>query len=402
MSLDDVVNHELARLQRIIESGKYSFLQRLSHSKLALIVIASLIVLFQIRNMPSVLATSSLDAAIAVQRPEDSQTVRLVTINDQDYANLFHARSPLDANVLAKILAAVARASPRVIVVDVDTADDSFKTLAAPPVPIVWDVSGDQLADGKFKLDLPIGGSPLPSGSVLALAIAPLDDRGIVRGYQETYPLESGGSVSSPGFAAAQLFKGQPSPPVNAAADTHLIDFHYRFAPVRASDLLQDADSNTWDQLASFKDQAVVIGGTYRVARDRYATPKGLLNGSEIVAQAAASEIAATFIPTVNRWLTGALMLLGGLMTLAIYNWLPFKKAFLSSLLLVPILSIGSNWLLFHRVAAWGAMVPLVFAVIVAELYSKAALYLAFYQRVRDVEKRDKLRAAEAKVAATK
>jgi CHASE2 domain-containing sensor protein len=402
MSLDDVVNHELARLQRIIESGKYSFLQRLSHSKLALIVIASLIVLFQIRNMPSVLATSSLDAAIAVQRPEDSQTVRLVTINDQDYANLFHARSPLDANVLAKILAAVARASPRVIVVDVDTADDSFKTLAAPPVPIVWDVSGDQLADGKFKLDLPIGGSPLPSGSVLALAIAPLDDRGIVRGYQETYPLESGGSVSSPGFAAAQLFKGQPSPPVNAAADTHLIDFHYRFASVRASDLLQDADSNTWDQLASFKDQAVVIGGTYRVARDRYATPKGLLNGSEIVAQAAASEIAATFIPTVNRWLTGALMLLGGLMTLAIYNWLPFKKAFLSSLLLVPILSIGSNWLLFHRVAAWGAMVPLVFAVIVAELYSKAALYLAFYQRVRDVEKRDKLRAAEAKVAATK
>jgi CHASE2 domain-containing sensor protein len=402
MSLDDVVNHELARLQRIIESGKYSFLQRLSHSKLALIVIASLIVLFQIRNMPSVLATSSLDAAIAVQRPEDSQTVRLVTINDQDYANLFHARSPLDANVLAKILAAVARASPRVIVVDVDTADDSFKTLAAPPVPIVWDVSGDQLADGKFKLDLPIGGSPLPSGSVLALAIAPLDDRGIVRGYQETYPLESGGSVSSPGFAAAQLFKGQPSPPVNAAADTHLIDFHYRFAPVRASDLLQDADSNTWDQLASFKDQAVVIGGTYRVARDRYATPKGLLNGSEIVAQAAASEIAATFIPTVNRWLTGALMLLGGLMTLAIYNWLPFKKAFLSSLLLVPILSIGSNWLLFHRFAAWGAMVPLVFAVIVAELYSKAALYLAFYQRVRDVEKRDKLRAAEAKVAATK
>jgi hypothetical protein len=171
---------------------------------------------------------------------------------------------------------------------------------------------------------------------------------------------------------------------------------------VRASDLLQDAESNTWDQLASFKDQAVVIGGTYRVARDRYATPRGLLNGSEIVAQAAASEIAGTFIPTVNRWLTGALMLLGGLLTLAIFNWLPFKKAVLVSFLLVPTLSIGSNWLLFHRFAAWGAMVPLVFAVIVAELYSKAALYLAFYQRVRDVKKRDMQRAADAKVAATK
>jgi CHASE2 domain-containing sensor protein len=402
MSMDDVVNHELARLQRMVESGKYSFLERFSHSKLALIVIASLVVLFQIRSMPTLLATSSLDAAIAVQRPEDSQSVRLVTIDDQDYANLFHARSPLDTGVLAKILSAVARGNPRVIIVDVDTNDNSFKTLAVPSAPIVWDVSGDQLADGNFTLDQPLGGRPLPPRSVLALAIAPLDDRGIVRGYQETYPLESGGFISSPGFAAAQVFKGQPSPPVNPTADTHLIDFHYRFAPVRAQDLLQDADSSTWDQLASFKDQAVVIGGTYRVARDRYATPKGLLNGSEIVAQAAASEIAGTFIPTVNRWLTGALMLVGGLLTLAIYNWLPFKKAFLASLLLVPILSIGSNWLLFHRFAAWGAMVPLVFAVIVAELYSKAALYLAFYQRVRDVKNRDKLRAEEAKVAATK
>jgi hypothetical protein len=33
-------------------------------------------------------------------------------------------------------------------------------------------------------------------------------------------------------------------------------------------------------------------------------------------------------------------------------------------------------------------MIPLVFAVIVAELYSKAALYLAFYQRVRDIKQK--------------
>jgi hypothetical protein len=52
------------------------------------------------------------------------------------------------------------------------------------------------------------------------------------------------------------------------------------------------------------------------------------------------------------------------------------------SLALVPALSIASNWILFHRFAAWGAMVPLVIAVIVAELYSKATLYLAFYQKV--------------------
>jgi CHASE2 domain-containing sensor protein len=400
MSLDDVVNHELARLQRMVESGKYSFLQRLSESKAALIVIASLIVVFQIRNMPATLATSSLDAAIAVQRLEPSQAVRLVTVDDQDYANLFHARSPLDADILSKLIDAVARAQQRVIVIDIDTSDQSFKALVVPKIPIVWDISGDQLADGNFTLDRPLGGTALPPESVLALAIAPLDDRGIIRGYQQAYPLQSGGYIASPGFAAAQLFKGQPATPSNASAATHLLDFHYSFTPVRATDLLANAQSPTWDQLAAFKDQAVVIGGTYRVARDRYATPKGLLNGSEIVAQATASEIAGTFIPTVNRWLTGTLMLFGGLLVLAIYNMLPFKKAFFVSLLLVPLLSIGSNWLLFHRFAAWGAMVPLVFAVIVAELYSKAALYLAFYQRVRDVKQRDiKLHKEKAEAA---
>jgi CHASE2 domain-containing sensor protein len=388
MSLDDVVNHELARLQKMIESGRYSFLQRFSHSRLALFVIAALIVLFQIRNMPALLATSSLDAAIAVQRPEDSKQVRLVTIDDQDYAILFHARSPLESDVFAKILTAVARGNPRLIVVDIDTADSSFQSMAVPATPIIWNVSGDQLADGKFAIDKPLGGHALPTGSVVALAAAPLDDRGIVRGYQQSYPLESGGSVLSPGVAAAQMFNGQSPAQSNPVTDTHLLDFHYRFVPVKASDLLQDADSTTWDQLATFKDQVVVIGGTYRVARDRYATPKGLLNGCEIVAQGAASEIAGTYIPTVNRWLTGALMLVGGLITLAIYNLLPFRKAFLASLLLVPVLSVGSNWLLFHRFSAWGAMVPLVFAVIVAELYSKAALYLAFYQRVRDIKQK--------------
>jgi CHASE2 domain-containing sensor protein len=388
VSLDDVVNHELGHLEKLIDSGKYSFLRRLSHSKLALFVIAAVIVLFQIRNMPALLATSSVDAAIAVQRPEDSNQVRLVTIDDGDYATLFRARSPLDAEVLAKLLAAVARAHPRAIVVDVDTSDSSFQAMPIPDIPIVWDVSGDRLPSGQFSIDKPLGGRALPAGSILALAAAPVDDRGIVRGYQQSYPLASGGSVLSPGIAATQMFGGQSSSQSNPAADTHLLDFHYRFVRIKAHDLLQDADSTTWDQLAYFKDQVVVIGGTYRVARDRYATPKGLMDGCEIVAQATASEIAGTYIPTVKRGLTGALMLVGGLITLAIYNLLPFRKAFAASLVLVPVLSISTNWLLFHRFAAWGAMVPLVFAVIVAELYSKAALYLAFYQRVRDINQK--------------
>ena len=67
---------------------------------------------------------------------------------------------------------------------------------------------------------------------------------------------------------------------------------------------------------------------------------------------------------------------------MAVYHWLKFRMAFLVSLIMVPVLSVASNFILFHRFAAWGAIVPLVIAVIVAELYSEATLYLTFYQRV--------------------
>jgi CHASE2 domain-containing sensor protein len=382
MTLDDILTNEIGRLERFIEHRKSPFLQRFSQSKLALFTIAALALVFQMRQLPEMLANSSLDAAISVQRPVAARSVRLVEIDDRDYASMFHARSPLDPATLASVLEAVAKGHPRAIVVDIDTSDAAFHDMPTPAVPIVWNVSGEQLADGNFTLDPPLGKRALPPGSVAALAVAPEDERGVVRGYQHTYPLESGGTVDSPGYAAATIAAGHVPDNSSGNGNTHYLDFRYRFVPVRAADLLQDAQSDTWEKMALFNGQVVVLGGTYRVARDQYATPKGLLNGCEIIAQSVAAEIDGTSISSASRWMTGLMMVLGGLATLAVYHWLKFRQAFLVSLAFIPILSIASNWVLFHRLAAWGAMVPLVIAVIVAELYSKAALYLTFYQRV--------------------
>ena len=383
MDANDILDHEIARLQGFIENRKFPFLRRLSHSRPALITIAILVVVFQLRTMPETLANDSLDAAIAVEQPVQAKSVRLVTIDDDDYKVKFHSRSPLDPDVLSKMLVAVARGHARAIVVDIDTSDPSFQSMVTPQIPIVWNVSGEQLEDGTFKLDAPLGGRALPPGSAEALAVAPRDDRGIVRGYQHMYPLETGGTVDSPGYAAARIVAGhEPVESASSEGTTHYLDYRYRFVPIKARDLLSDADSPTWENMALFDGQVVVVGGAYRVARDEYSTPRGLMNGCEIVAQAAAAEIDGTFIGSVSRWMTGLLMILGGLATLAVYHWLKFKQAFLVSLGLIPALSIASNWVLFHRFAAWGAMIPLVIAVIVAELYSKATLYLAFYQKV--------------------
>jgi hypothetical protein len=390
LSGGDILDREIVRLQHLIENRK--LLGRLSHSKAALIVIAVMVLIFQMRNLPETLANSSLDAAISIERPVHAQSVRLVTIDNDDYAKLFHSRSPLDATVLAELLDAVAKAHPRAIIVDIDTTDTSFSGMETPPVPVVWNTSGEEFEDGKFNLDPPLGGEKLPLNSVAALAIAPQDDRGIVRGYQHTYSLKSGGTVDSPGYAAARIALGHaPEEPASHAGETHYLDYRYRFVPTKANDLIENAKSDGWEKMALFAGQVVVVGGTYRAGRDQYSTPKGLMDGCAIVAQSAAAEIDGTFISSASRWMTGFLMVLGGLATMAVYHWLKFRMAFLVSLFMVPGLSIVSNFILFHRFAAWGAMVPLVIAVIVAELYSEATLYLTFYQKVAKLRSNEPL-----------
>lgn len=212
------------------------------------------------------------------------------------------------------------------------------------------------------------------------LALVPNDDREIVRGYHRTYELEDGNRSESPGYAVSRLL-GSPVP-TSTLRDERFLDFRYQFKISRASDVLSDSKSQSWRDIAIFKNQVVVIGGTYRTARDRHATPAGLLCGSQIVAQEAEAELSGTSIPSANRWLTGLLMVIGGLATVALYHWSSLRVAFLSSLLFIPLLSIVSNWILFRRFASWGAMVPLVSAVIVVELYTKASFYLSFYKKV--------------------
>ena len=89
MNADDILSHEVSRLEELFEKRKASWLPRLSHSKPALFTIAIVVLVFQMRTLPEQLANSSLDAAIAVQRSALARSVRLVTIDDQDYASLF-------------------------------------------------------------------------------------------------------------------------------------------------------------------------------------------------------------------------------------------------------------------------------------------------------------------------
>lgn len=98
--------------------------------------IAAMVVLFQMRNLSEQLANNSLDAAIAIGRPVQAKSVRLVAIDDRITPRMFHARSPLNRKVMSNLLAAVAQGHPSAIV-DLDTSDASFADLDLPQVPAV-------------------------------------------------------------------------------------------------------------------------------------------------------------------------------------------------------------------------------------------------------------------------
>lgn len=382
MSIDDIVDRELPRIEKLLENQKSGFFAGLSRSTPAVSVITLLVFLFQIRSIPEKLATQSLDSSIAVQQKSLARSVQLVVIDDADYLALFSGSSPLNPSVFSQLLMAIAAAKPRALVVDIDTSASSFAVMEVPSVPTVWAMDGEERTNGKFAELRPLGGRQLPPRAIAALALVPNDDREIVRGYRRTYELEDGSVIASPGYAVSRLLTSPSSQSLMHFRNERFLDFRYRFMTSKASAVLADSKYPLWKDISIFKDQVVVIGGTYRAARDRHATPAGLLYGSQIVAQEAESEIDGTSIPSAGRWLTGLLMVLGGLVTVAIYRWSNLRLAFLLSLLLIPFLSIVSNWILFHRLAAWGAMVPLVSAVIVVELYAKASFYLDFYKKI--------------------
>jgi CHASE2 domain len=376
MSIDDIADREIPHLAKVLEEQKSGWAGTLSRSKLALLVIAILVFLFQVRGLPDKFAGQSLDAAVAVQRRIPAESVALLVIDDPDYLHVFADRSPLNPDTFSKLLEVVATGGARAIVVDIDTSDSRFTTMKTPAIPIVWIMGGTLNQDGTYTVLPPLGGRALPSGSVTAIAVVPNDDRGIIRGYKRVYKLKDGPVAASPGYALATLLKGGPASETSGAENVRYLDFRYVFLQTpRAGNILDAAKASSWADLQMFKNKVVVIGGKYWASRDQYATPAGARFGCEIVAQEVQAELDGTSIAPASRWLTGFLLVLGGLLIVAVYHWFRLRTAFVVSLILVPLLSIGSNWILFHRFAMWGAMVPLVSAVLVAELYAQASLY---------------------------
>lgn len=222
------------------------------------------------------------------------------------------------------------------IVVDIDTSDPQFKNLKIPAGQwVIWNADGiaHELEGGKkkasigstmFEVQPPLGGVegrvPGPTER-FALAVAQMDDRGSIREYLRTYDVLIQGKNEqqppsrslyiSPAYAVKQIYDqengtsytnssdGWDGPLQKLSDSENVLTFvqSYQVPSYPMREILKDQaeDAEKWKKMALFKGQVVVLGGTYRAARDVDFTAYGkALAGCEVVGNQIEAELRNT------------------------------------------------------------------------------------------------------------
>ncbi len=271
-----------------IKKHGISLLERASKSIPALIIGIVITFFLSRSGIFRQLETHALDTQVRLQGATEDSDVTIVRIDDDDYANLFHQKSPLDQAVLTKIINAIAAGKPKVIGVDIDTSAPEFRDLhPAPDWPtIVWARDGIfSNREGKYHVLKVLGEqqSPVLSG----LVILQLDPDGAIRRSPRLCETDRGRLASFPWsvakeFAPAEAAKRKPTDDglfikfAGTNEGSHRLHF-------TASRILELSDGPGWQTESPIKNKIVLLGGGY-AATDEHDTPLGWMLGTEVLA----------------------------------------------------------------------------------------------------------------------
>lgn len=336
----------------------------------------------------------ALDSLLLFRAQQPPSNVVLVTIDDEDYRTIFDARSPVDPGKLQQVLEAIAAGKPSVIGVDLETSAPQFAGPAWPAA--VWARDGYPLehagggghgegAQPVVRLPILGGrfverleGKELVTEPLSGMVLFPQDHDGVVRRYQRYFPSPEAeppakleGEADSLPWAVAKQFARQqraagqqPCAECDriekiertAGSEELVLNFageQYRFNRLNVRNLLSAASKDYWAENSPLRDKIVLLGGTYRAARDEYVTPVGVRSGVELIAQAIASELQGGGIRPINWVVATAMDLVNGLILIYL-NWrFPGRLAATVNVALIVVLSIVGSLVAFRAVAYW-------------------------------------------------
>lgn len=322
--------------------------------------------------------TASLDTLLHLRRSLPADHVAIVEITDDDYASLFGSTSPLAPSVLRRALDAIALGRPALIGVDLETEPSAI--MAHPPSSdeapwptVVW--VGDSGDDDSVDY-------------ATASADVPRDHDGVVRRYLRLHDGPNGpATIDSFPWAIVREYRCSTEGDevcrklARGPSDNDiLLNFAgegYDFLRLSLGSVLSASEGEAWrTQHGPLAGRIVLLGGTFRQARDRFVTPVGERDGVQIMAQAVESELHGQGIRTMHHAFVFALEILCGIAVVLLHRGLTrhsFKLAFYSSLIGVPLLALSASLLVFYSTAMWASFVPVFAAVVIHELYETGA-----------------------------
>jgi CHASE2 domain-containing sensor protein len=366
-------------------------------ARYVIVGVSSLTTLLHHYHLLYSLESAALDANIVWSEPPAANTV-IVTINDQDYVDLFDGRSPLDRGRLQSIIAWILSGHPATLGVDIVTAEPNDKTLTRDldASRIVWvrdavpisEANAETGTESKWRLD-PVLGVDTPSREwVNGLSLFPRDADGFVRRYYRWLSLPGANEnerIVEPSFAWAVLrhyCQTQGSQPPCARIT--------RLAEERTQEPLWfnfAGDRYTFRKIAAgavermiaahvppppeFTGNIVLFGGTFVAARDTYPTLLGERSGVELTAFAIESELKGGGIRQSNYWLMLVAEIAAGIVLVCLNCfWPPTSRLnVITTGGGIIALALAGSLVAFHAFSYWGSFIPIGVAVWLHEFY---------------------------------
>jgi CHASE2 domain-containing sensor protein len=341
----------------------------------------------------------ALDAMLRSRTTQPVSNLVIVTIDDQDYRDIFGGTSPVNPDRLEEVLRAIADGQPRVIGVDLDTSAPQFARSTWPSVMWARDArplcpDADETADAEAACEpddlvrLGACGGQLTerltdkhhieTDPTTGVVVFPQDEDGVVRRYRRTFesteaepPSALKGEIDTLPWAVVQQYADA----TRAASDQPCVECdridrlrhedgghelvlnfagdRYRFNRLPVRFLLQAAAKDYWKTDSPLRDSIVLVGGTYRAARDSYATPVGIRFGVELIAQAIESDLQGGGIRRINWAIATALDFVAGWILLYLSWRFTGRKSIWINIAGIIVLSLGASLLAFNAFAYW-------------------------------------------------
>jgi len=359
------------------------FWKRLLKSFLFLILAGLFTIVLNRAGLLSQLETTFLDAQMRLDVPDEESQVVIIDITQNDFEQIFQGQTrPLKPDALRTLISAVAKGQPCVIGVDIDTHFTQFKDfkVADDWPPIVWSREVAEIpADVNQKpvpLDVLGGQDPaLNEKSGLPLLI---DDAGskTTRRYMRLIETTLGKQPSFPWAVYRERQSrncgGVTLPVLTESTDPLLIRYSRGAegvgrTKITASNVISFAEDPNWQNNELVKDKIVLIGGSY-LGEDRHDTPFGMMTGVEVMANVVESELRGGGIKPPNNLTLGLLLLFDGILLIALFQFLPFRRALLFSIPAIIVLSLTCSFLTYHSFSRWAFFASMMIGVTLAEL----------------------------------